>query len=155
MLSLRFTDTSIFHKIVKTAFDKVDTNNDGRVDDNELTLALAMVHHKVARRAPGVSTPPTKKEIKDLMGTYDTEEKGTLTEEQFYKLARDWFEKKGATFIMRIVGSVLLSMIALPGAGGMIRNQIPFAKRLPKQLVTFVIGVVWKFASARMGGIGM
>lgn len=151
MMSLRFTDTPMFKSIVKTIFSKVDANKDGKLDDGELTVALAMIHHKLARRAPGVTSPPTTEEVRKLMKEFDMDSTGLLTEEEFYNFARKWFEKKGATFLFRIVSAVFVSMVALPQGAGMLQQQVPIAKKLPKQAFTFVFGIVWKFVSMRMG----
>lgn len=77
------TETDMFKKGCDDVFDMVDIDNSGTVDDKELYSAVLLVYLKLAKVVKGL-TPPTPKQVKELLDQVDSDASGELHKEVGY-----------------------------------------------------------------------
>lgn len=148
-MAAKFVHSVAFSKICDRAFKEVDQSGDGKIDVDELTIAMCHMHYKLAKRAPGITNPPTREKVSSTMSRYGLDTDGTLNRDQFHSFAKRWFDREGAFFIMRILFNVVVSMVIVPGSAAVIQKDIPFVRRLPRDVFKVVIGV-GKFSRNRI-----
>jgi hypothetical protein len=137
----RFVNSPGFARIVDEVFKKADKNLDGNVDLQELTLAMATVHFKVAQKCPGVMDPPSAEKIEESLSKYDLDLSGGLDKDEFLTLSKKWFNDQGALFLRKIVLNSIMSMVVLPETSGLLRREIPMGRLIPKKLFAVLFGV--------------
>lgn len=139
-MAAKYIHTFAFLQICNRAFDQVDQNKDGEIDTDELTIAMCHMHYKLAKRAPGITSPPTRQKVAEKMKRYGFDDEGTLNKDQFNSFAKKWFDREGAFFIARILFNVVVSMVIVPGSAAMLQKDIPLVRRLPREAFKVIVG---------------
>ena len=70
-------------EIVKVAFDSVDTDRSGQIDQDELEKVMAQISQDMD------AEPPTKEDVKEVMEHLDTDHSGQIDFEEFSQLIKD------------------------------------------------------------------
>ena len=66
------------HRIIDQIFNRVDYNNDGRLEPLEIEIAILHVYNIINKRLPGWQNPPTRKQIQTALSVFDVDGNGTL-----------------------------------------------------------------------------
>ncbi|CAN8063396.1 unnamed protein product [Agarophyton chilense] len=77
----------VFRKCVLQVFNKFDSNKNGSIDSNELTVAMCHLHYNLARYCPGLTQPPTSDSISELLRKHDKDSSSNLTQQEFFDMA--------------------------------------------------------------------
>lgn len=76
--------SKIFQKLVKWAFNKVDQNNSGAIEPNQLYSGLLLVHLRLATfLGPAACKPASKEYVDEIFILLDKDKNGVLDEEEF------------------------------------------------------------------------
>ena len=70
-------------EVVKVAFDSVDTDRSGLIDQDELEKVMAQISQDMG------AEPPTKDDVKEVMEHLDTDHSGQIDFEEFSQLIKD------------------------------------------------------------------
>ena len=70
-------------EVVKVAFDSVDTDRSGLIDQDELEKVMAQISQDMG------AEPPTKDDVKEVMEHLDTDHSGKIDFEEFSQLIKD------------------------------------------------------------------
>ena len=70
-------------EIVKVAFDSVDTDRSGLIDQEELEKVMGQISQDMG------AEPPTKEDVKEVMEHLDTDHSGKIDFEEFSQLIKD------------------------------------------------------------------
>ena len=70
-------------EIVKVAFDSVDTDRSGLIDQEELEKVMGQISQDMG------AEPPTKEDVKEVMEHLDTDHSGQIDFEEFSQLIKD------------------------------------------------------------------
>ena len=70
-------------EVVKVAFDSVDTDWSGLIDQDELEKVMAQISQDMG------AEPPTKDDVKEVMEHLDTDHSGKIDFEEFSQLIKD------------------------------------------------------------------
>ena len=68
----------LVRRVIDQVFNRVDYNNDGRLDPLEIEIAILHVYNIINRRLPGWQNPPTRKQIQTALAVFDVDGNGTL-----------------------------------------------------------------------------
>ncbi|CDF37754.1 unnamed protein product [Chondrus crispus] len=144
-----FTKSPAFKSGVREVFKKVDNDNSGHIDKDELTFAMSKLHFKLYKKSPGVTEPPSAEKVNSLLAKFDTDRSGSLTEDEFHSFASDWFDRNGIVFLKHVFTTSFLSMFALPAIADVVQRETPLVRRLPGGVFKVLFGVVFKLVAAR------
>ena len=70
-------------EVVKVAFDRVDTDRSGLIDQEELEKVMSQISQDMG------AEPPTKDDVKEVMEHLDTDHSGKIDFEEFSQLIKD------------------------------------------------------------------
>ena len=70
-------------EVVKVAFDSVDTDHSGLIDQEELEKVMSQISQDMG------AEPPTKEDVKEVMEHLDTDHSGQIDFEEFSQLIKD------------------------------------------------------------------
>ena len=79
-------DKQSLNNIAKRAFDNVDTDKNGYIDEYELEKILAQISSDMG------AEPPTKEDVKEVLEHLDEDRSGKIEFEEFQKLIKDILE---------------------------------------------------------------
>ena len=74
------------HEITKLAFDSVDTDGSGSIDQYELESVLAKISNDMG------ADPPSKDDVKELLKFLDTDKSGKIEFKEFEVLIKNALE---------------------------------------------------------------
>ena len=74
------------HEITKLAFDSVDIDHSGSIDEHELERVLSQISSDMG------AAPPTKEDIKEVLKYLDTDNSGKIEFKEFEVLIKDVLE---------------------------------------------------------------
>ena len=95
--------SKLFQKLVKWAFNKVDQNNSGAIEPNQLYSGLLLVHLRLATfLGPAACKPATKEYVDEIFILLDKDKNGVLDEEEFSNIV--------ALFLPQIMTRVIMLM---------------------------------------------
>lgn len=95
--------SKLFQKLVKWAFNKVDQNNSGAIEPNQLYSGLLLVHLRLATfLGPAACKPATKEYVDEIFILLDKDKNGVLDEEEFSNIV--------ALFLPQIMTRVIMIM---------------------------------------------
>ena len=86
-----FINTIIHNKealclISKKAFDNVDVDGSGEIDEHELEKILAQISSDMG------AEPPSKEDVKEVLDHLDSDHSGTISINEFQELIQDILE---------------------------------------------------------------
>lgn len=102
---------------------------------------MCHLHYKLAKKNPGVTEAPSAEKVRELMGEFDIDESGKLSEDEFRLFAARWFENNGATFTGKLVVSSIISMLLLPGTAAMLHKEVRILRRIPRPIFKCIFGM--------------
>ena len=70
-------------EIVKVAFDSVDTDKSGQIDESELEKVMAQISNDMG------AEPPSKEDVKEVLEHLDTDHSGKIDFDEFKVLIKD------------------------------------------------------------------
>ena len=76
-------DEEKLKKVARAAFDSVDTDKSGQIDQNELTKVMEQISGDL-----GVD-PPSKEEVLEVLSHLDSDKSGKIDFEEFTVLIKD------------------------------------------------------------------
>ena len=76
-------DEKKLREVARVAFDSVDTDKSGQIDNNELGIIMEGISNDL-----GVA-PPTKAEINEVLQHLDTDKSGKIDFDEFVVLIKD------------------------------------------------------------------
>ena len=79
-------DTQKLHEITKIAFDSVDTDKSGSIDEYELERVLSQISSDMG------ADPPSKEDVKEVLKYLDTDNSGKIEFKEFEVLIKDVLE---------------------------------------------------------------
>ena len=71
------------HEVAKVAFDSVDTDRSGQIDQEELEKVMAQISQDMG------AEPPSKEDVKEVLEHLDTDHSGKIDFEEFSQLIKD------------------------------------------------------------------
>lgn len=102
---------------------------------------MCHLHYKLAKKSPGVTEPPTNEKVSDLLAEFDTDNSGTLTEDEFLRFAAKWYGRNGAVFLRGLLITSFISMVVLPETAGILHREVPIARQVPKAVFKVLFGI--------------
>ena len=79
-------DSDKIHEVTKIAFDAVDTDKSGQIDENELEKVLSQISNDMG------AEPPTNEDVKEVFKYLDTDNSGFIDYKEFEVLIKDVLE---------------------------------------------------------------
>jgi Ca2+-binding EF-hand superfamily protein len=79
-------DSDKIYEVTKIAFDCVDIDKSGYIDENELEKVLSQISGDMG------ADPPTKEDVKEVFKYLDTDHSGTIEFTEFQVLIKDVLE---------------------------------------------------------------
>ena len=76
-------DEKKLNEVAKVAFDSVDTDKSGQIDEYELDKVMAQISDDLG------AEPPSKEEVKEVLAHLDTDHSGKIDFNEFKVLIRD------------------------------------------------------------------
>ena len=76
-------DEKLIKKIAKRAFDHVDIDNNGKIDEKELKNILAQISIEMG------AEPPTEEDVKEVLQYSDKDISGGIELEEFIDIIKD------------------------------------------------------------------
>ena len=76
-------DEELLQQISDMAFQSVDTDNSGHIDDKELDKIMAQIANDMG------AEPPTKENVKEVLKDLDSDGNGAINPEEFTKLIKN------------------------------------------------------------------
>ena len=76
-------DESKLKEVARVAFDSVDTDKSGQIDQEELTKVMAQISGDIG------AEPPTKEEVAEVLKHLDTDKSGKIDFNEFLVLIKD------------------------------------------------------------------
>ena len=76
-------DENLIKKIAKRAFDHVDIDNNGKIDEKELKNILAQISIEMG------AEPPTEEDVKEVLQYSDKDISGGIELEEFIDIIKD------------------------------------------------------------------
>lgn len=125
-------------------FKSVDTDKSGSVSQEELIVALAMMHFKLAKKCPGVSAPPSGPKVAAILTEFDMDASAGLSQDEFVVFCQKYFASKGIAFLRNILITSFITMVVLPDASDKLRNEVPLLRKVPRVLFKVVFGFLFK-----------
>ena len=101
--------SKVFQKLVKWAFNKVDQNNSGAIEPNQLYSGLLLVHLRLATfLGPAACKPATKEYVDEIFILLDKDKNGVLDVEEFSCVVALLLPQIMSRVIMLMVLTILL-----------------------------------------------
>ena len=79
MIEQVLNDEAMMKELCKEAFEEVDKDNSGEIDESELESIMKKMSKKMK------IDPPTKEDVKDILNSLDSDHSGKLNLEEFSK----------------------------------------------------------------------
>ena len=79
-------DVDKLHEVTKIAFDSVDIDKSGQIDELELEKVLSQISSDMG------ADPPTKEDVKEVLKYLDTDNSGKIEFKEFEVLIKDVLE---------------------------------------------------------------
>ena len=79
-------DPDKLYEVTKIAFDCVDIDKSGQIDENELEKLLSQISSDMG------ADPPTKEDVKEVLKYLDTDNSGKIEFKEFEVLIKDVLE---------------------------------------------------------------
>ena len=76
-------DEQKLKQVARAAFDSVDTDKSGQIDNKELTVVMAGISKDL-----GID-PPSKEEVDEVLNKLDTDKSGKIEFDEFVVLIKD------------------------------------------------------------------
>ena len=76
-------DDKKLREVAKVAFDSVDTDHSGLIDQEELEKVMAQISQDMG------AEPPSKEDVKEVLDHLDTDHSGQIDFEEFSQLIKD------------------------------------------------------------------
>jgi len=76
-------DEKKLKEVAKVAFDSVDTDRSGQIDQEELEKVMAQISQDMG------AEPPSKEDVKEVLEHLDTDHSGKIDFEEFSQLIKD------------------------------------------------------------------
>ena len=76
-------DENKLKEVAKVAFESVDTDKSGQIDQEELTKVMAQISGDIG------AEPPSKEEVQEVLKHLDTDKSGKIDFNEFLVLIRD------------------------------------------------------------------
>lgn len=146
----RFSDTAAFSSLARGVFQKAairDASGALVIDDLSLVVAMCELHFKVKRRAPGVTQPPTRDAVREVMEGFDANRDGVLDEEEFVRFAKRWWNDAGVLWLYRAALVSAVTAVVLPEAAAALRRTVPGGREVPKGIWVGAAGLLFKIVS--------
>lgn len=105
------------------------------------TVAMCHLHYKLAKKSPGVTEAPTADKVDDMLREFDTDNSGSLTEDEFLAFAGKWFDSNAAVFARRLIVTSFISMVVLPETADIMHREIPLARQIPRAAFKLLFGI--------------
>mmetsp|Transcript_26814 Transcript_26814/g.58438 ORF Transcript_26814/g.58438 Transcript_26814/m.58438 type:complete len:174 (+) Transcript_26814:204-725(+) len=106
------------------AFDKIDSNKNGKLDELELQLAIYEVYNLLNKRFPGWSDPPDRAFVLDCLKKFDENNDKTLDKAEFNKFILYVLQEGPQNFYKRIAGDVTAKAGILPTATPVLKKAL-------------------------------
>ena len=71
------------NEVVRAAFDSVDTDKSGQIDESELEKVMAQISNDMG------AEPPSKEDVKEVLEHLDTDHSGKIDFDEFKVLIKD------------------------------------------------------------------
>ena len=71
------------NEVAKVAFDSVDTDRSGQIDQEELEKVMSQISQDMG------AEPPSKEDVKEVLEHLDTDHSGKIDFEEFSQLIKD------------------------------------------------------------------
>lgn len=106
-----FCRTHHFHKLCDSAFDVIDTDDSGSVDEKELYSGLLLIHLKLGMYAgPAACRPLAREKCHAVFAKFDVDESGTLDKEEFRQVMMVLF----GNVILRVIVQWTMTIMIVP-----------------------------------------
>ena len=79
-------DDAKLREVAKVAFDSVDTDRSGQIDQEELTKVMQQISGDLG------TEPPSAEEVKEVLQHLDTDKSGKIDFNEFLVLIRDFLK---------------------------------------------------------------
>lgn len=86
--ALSFANSQLVADVASKAFTEADLDDSGTVDFAELYIAVLLAYDKINKVCPVHVKPPKKKQVQELLQTYDLDMSGALTMDEFRRVIR-------------------------------------------------------------------
>lgn len=119
--------SKVFQKLVKWAFNKVDQNNSGAIEPNQLYSGLLLVHLRLATfLGPAACKPATKEYVDEIFILLDKDKNGVLDVEEFSYVVALLLPQ----IISRVIMLMVLTILLLPFLAKYILDSFNFLGRV-------------------------
>lgn len=133
----------IFSRMCRQVFKLVDHDNNGKLTDLEVELAVLQLYNIVNKRFPGWANPPSRKQIQAAFAEFDTDLSGSLDPVEFERFAKSIVKLGPDALFARMGRRALVQSALLPAAtmaaqrfaGGKIANT-------PLHVLSPLLGIV-------------
>ena len=82
-INVIYNDENLIEKIAKRAFEHVDTDNNGKIDEKELKKKMAQISIEMG------AEPPTEEDVKDVLQYTNKDTSGGREFEEFVDIIKD------------------------------------------------------------------
>lgn len=124
--------TRLFRKICASAFDMVDVDGSGSVDEKELYSGLLLIHLKLGCYAgPAACRPLGREKVAEMFRKFDADQSGCLDRDEF----QDCMALLFGNVLLRVIAQWSLTLIIVPLVAGKILEGIV---RLYHFIVNFI-----------------
>lgn len=123
-----------FVKLLDQAFDLVDQDDSGTIDEKELYSGLLLIHLKLGLYAgPAACKPVDKEHVLSVFRNMDVDDSGTLDREEFREVMMILF----SNVLLRVMVQWCMTLLIVPLVAQSILDGVKF-------LVQYILGVVTK-----------
>lgn len=103
---------------------------------------MCHMHYVLAsNKIIGVTDPPTKERVAEVLKEADLDSSGYLTEDEFVAFSAQWFQKQGPAFLGRVALSSFMGFVALPNAAVAVQDALPLLRPVPKFIFKMLFGM--------------
>lgn len=135
----RFAKPYVLKFMTDRAFDKIDTNKNGKLDEMELQLAIYEVYNLLNKRFPGWSDPPNRVFVLECLKNFDVDNDKHLDKEEFNKFILFILKEGTQNFYKRVAGDVTTKAGLLPTATPVVKKALGL-DLIPDSVLAPIIG---------------
>ncbi|KAK9904971.1 hypothetical protein WJX75_006685 [Coccomyxa subellipsoidea] len=114
----------LFRKLCGQVFNQVDYNNDNKLEELEIEIAILKIYNLINKRLPGWQNPPTRDQIKAALKVFDVDGNGYLDKYEFVAFASDLVHSGPDTFFARVGKEAMIRTTLVPGAAHLIQRYV-------------------------------
>jgi len=130
------------------AFDRIDTDGSGDLDDLEIHLALYEMFNSLNKRLPGWDDPPSRAEVAEAIKKVDKDENGRLDRKEFLEFCRQFNAYGPGRFFKRVGGSCTAEVGVYPAAAKATKEAIGYMGGLSESVLAGGIKAVHSFTKS-------